>query len=102
MQSVNEYISNLDELNVLILLEQCFDSKEWKTGILYYLLKFGNKKMDDNKLTALNIFARYFEELMNTDIDILSDLATVYTTEPAFENEYRQVCNQIDKIIGRK
>lgn len=102
MQSVQEYIRKSDELNVIILIDECFASKEWKIGITYYLIKFGNSQMGDNKLTALNIFAKYFRELMGESIEILSDLAVVYTSEPAFKGEYMQVCNRLGQLMGRK
>lgn len=88
------------ELNVLIMMGECFENENYPLSLTLYLYKFGVGPMGGHKLTALNIISRYFTKLLNTNnIHILSDMATIYVDEPGFSDEYKQVCDKIQSVM---
>lgn len=54
-------------------------------------------------IAALNTFKTYYEIYRdNMSIEALSQLAAVFTNEPAFKNEYSDICSKIYHLIVNK
>lgn len=102
---------DIEELNGIIQIGELLAGKDPKIknltpesrvhfAMVIYSQLFNNLSISNNKLEALNTFTHYLKDFMKIrNINILSSYATLYALEPAFKDEYKQVSEEIEKIM---
>lgn len=93
-------LKSLDVVSTLPYIAEAIDRGMYKEAILMYIYKFNRADMAD-RIDGLNLIVVQLDYLLNKNPELWSDLAAIFSGEPAFTDEYKKICNKIQESISK-
>lgn len=91
-------IGSLDVVSVQPYIAEAMEREMYRLAILLYINKFNRADMAD-RIDGLNLIVVKLDHLLDKHPDLWSDLAAIFSLEPAFKDEYQKICNKIQESI---
>jgi len=92
-------LADLDPIAVLPLIKDALEKREYQPAVFMYVSKMKEYDEED-RIEALNLFAVKLETMLGSNMHTLSDLATVFSQEAGFKEEYQKVCEKIQDRLS--
>jgi len=93
-------IQSLDVVSTLPYIAEAIERNMYFVAIRLYMFKFNRADMAD-RIDGLNLIVVKLDYLLDKEPNLWSDLAAIFSCEPAFKDEYKKICDKIQESLSR-
>lgn len=93
-------VKSLDVVSTLPYIAEAIERKLYDVAIKLYMFKFNRADMDD-RIDGLNLIVVKLDYLLDKEPNLWSDLAAIFSCEPAFKDEYKKICDKIQESLNQ-